>query len=203
VADLAQEVVQEAHRERIAGLAVDDARVRAAEARAGQAEAALHAAQAGLAQRAAALDDAQARADARELAADERNHLADARNQAADERDRAAASRCSRRPGRPNNGSRPRLRLGLPRDPCRAPSCWPCDRVVWAASLPCSGPLTRGQHAATAPPTATPRGRVLPALKRGASRKVVQVMSERQGRDIADYASTAPCLAAACSRALR
>jgi hypothetical protein len=41
---LAQEVVQEAQRERIAGLAVDDARVRAAEARAGQAEAALHAA---------------------------------------------------------------------------------------------------------------------------------------------------------------
>jgi hypothetical protein len=49
VADLAQEVVQEAQRERIAGLAVDDARVRAAEARAGQAEAALHTAQIGLA----------------------------------------------------------------------------------------------------------------------------------------------------------
>ena len=126
MADLAQEVVQEAHRERIAGLAVDDAGVRAVEARAGQAEAALHAAQAGLAQRAAALDDAQARADAREQAADERNHLAGAR---------------ATPPPRP-----------APGDPCRAPSCWPCDRVVWAASLPCSGPLTRGQHAATAPP---------------------------------------------------
>src|SRR5512132_3726744 len=39
VADLAQEVVQEAQRERIAALAVDDARVRAAETRARKAEA--------------------------------------------------------------------------------------------------------------------------------------------------------------------
>jgi len=51
MAGLAQEVVQEAQRERIAGLAVDEARERAAEARAGQAEAALHAAQAWLALR--------------------------------------------------------------------------------------------------------------------------------------------------------
>jgi hypothetical protein len=40
----------------------------------------------------------------------------------------------------------PRLRLGLPRDLCRAASCWPCDRVVWAASLPCIGPLTHGRR---------------------------------------------------------
>jgi signal transduction protein with GAF and PtsI domain len=90
VADLAQEVVQEAQRERIAALAVDDARVRAAEARAREAEQALQAAQIGLARRTAALDRAQDDADARERAADQRNHLADLRDRAADERDRAA-----------------------------------------------------------------------------------------------------------------
>ena len=76
LADLAQEVVQEAQRERIAALAVDDARVRAAEARAREAEQALQAAQTGLARRAAALDRAQDAADARERAADERNRTA-------------------------------------------------------------------------------------------------------------------------------
>jgi GAF domain-containing protein len=93
LADLAQEVVQEAQRERIAALAVDDARVRAAEARARAAEQALQAAQTGLARRAAALDRAQDDADARERAADQRNHLADQRDLAADERDRAADER--------------------------------------------------------------------------------------------------------------
>jgi hypothetical protein len=76
LADLAQEVVQEAQRERIAAKAVDDARVRAAEARAREAEQALQAAQTGLARRAAALDRAQDAADARERAADERNRTA-------------------------------------------------------------------------------------------------------------------------------
>ena len=85
VADLAQEVVQEAQRERIAALAVDDARVRAAEARAQQAEQALQAARTGLARRAAALDRVQDAADARERAADERNHLADERDRKARE----------------------------------------------------------------------------------------------------------------------
>jgi signal transduction protein with GAF and PtsI domain len=100
VADLAQEVVQDAQRERIAALAVDDARVRAAEARAREAEQALQAAQTGLARRTAALDRVQDDADARERAADERNHLADERervaderNHLADERDRAADER--------------------------------------------------------------------------------------------------------------
>jgi signal transduction protein with GAF and PtsI domain len=91
--DLAQEVVQEAQRERIAALAVDDARVRAAEARAREAEQALQAAQTRLARRTAALDQAQDAADARERAADERNHLADERNHLADERERAADDR--------------------------------------------------------------------------------------------------------------
>jgi GAF domain-containing protein len=104
LADLAREVVQEAQRERVAALALDDVRVRAAEARAEQAEAALGAAQTVLARRTAALDRAQddaderdraadARehaADAREHAADQRNHLADAREHALDERDRAS-----------------------------------------------------------------------------------------------------------------
>ena len=93
LADLAQEIVQEAQRERIAALAVDDARVRAAEARAREAEQALQAAQTGLAQRTAALDRAQDDADARERAADHRNHLADERNHLADERERAADER--------------------------------------------------------------------------------------------------------------
>ena len=90
LADLAQEVVQEAQRERIAALAVDDARVRAAEGRAREAEQALVAAQTGLARRTAALDRAQDAADARERAADQRNHLADDRDRAADDRDRTA-----------------------------------------------------------------------------------------------------------------
>ena len=90
LADLAQEVVQEAQRERIAALAVDDARVRAAEARARAAEQALQAAQTGLARRTAALDRAKDDLDERERAADQRNHLADERERAADQRDRGA-----------------------------------------------------------------------------------------------------------------
>jgi hypothetical protein len=90
VADLAQEVVQEAQRERMAGLAVDDARVRAVEARAGQAEAALHAAQAGWPSARRPLTTPRPEPTRGSGAADERNHLADARDQAADERDRAA-----------------------------------------------------------------------------------------------------------------
>jgi hypothetical protein len=93
LADLAQEVVQAAQRERVAALAVDDARVRAAEARAREAEQALQAAQTGLARRAAALDRARDDADARERAADQRNHLADAREWAADERNHLADQR--------------------------------------------------------------------------------------------------------------
>ena len=90
LADLAREVVQEAQRERVAAAALDDVRVRSADARAEQAEAALGAAQMGLARRSAALDRAQDAADARERAADERDHLADAREHALNERDRAA-----------------------------------------------------------------------------------------------------------------
>jgi hypothetical protein len=83
LADLAQEVVQDAQRERIAALAVDDARVRAAETRAREAAQALQAGQTGLARRAAALDRAQDDLDERERAADQRNHLADERDRAA------------------------------------------------------------------------------------------------------------------------
>src|SRR3712207_6949436 len=57
--------VQAAQRERIAAKAIDDARVRAAEARAREAKQALEAAQTGLARRTAALDRAQDDADAR------------------------------------------------------------------------------------------------------------------------------------------
>jgi sulfite oxidase len=93
LADLAQEVVQDTQRERIAAKAVDDARVRAAEARAREAEQALVAAQTGLARRTAALDHAQDDADARARAADQRNHRADARERAADERNHLADQR--------------------------------------------------------------------------------------------------------------
>jgi hypothetical protein len=88
--EVAQEVVQDAQRERLAALAVDDARVRAAEARARAAEQELQAAQTGFARRTAALDRAEDDLDARELAADERDRAADARDRAADARDRVA-----------------------------------------------------------------------------------------------------------------
>ncbi len=79
-------MVQNAQRERIAALAVDDARVPAAEARAWAAERVLEAAQTELARRMAALDQAEDSMHARELAADEREGAAGARDQAADDR---------------------------------------------------------------------------------------------------------------------
>src|SRR5512132_4282978 len=100
LADLAQEIVQEAQRERIAALAVDDARVRAAEARARKAEArareavqTLQVGQTGLARRTAALDRARDDLDERERAADQLNHLADERERAADQRNHLADER--------------------------------------------------------------------------------------------------------------
>jgi signal transduction protein with GAF and PtsI domain len=93
LAELAQEVVQDAQRERLAALAVDDARVRAAEARARAAERALQAGQMGLARRTAALDRAQDDLDERERAADQRDRDADERNHLADERDRDTDAR--------------------------------------------------------------------------------------------------------------
>jgi hypothetical protein len=107
LAEVAQEVVQQVQRERVAAKALDDARVRAAEARARDAEQALEAAQTGLARRTAALDrthdDLAARelaadrreqlADERDRVADDRNHVADARERAADVRDRVADKR--------------------------------------------------------------------------------------------------------------
>ena len=62
-------MVQEAQRERVAALAMDDARGRVAEARAQAAEQALQAGPNRLAQRAAALDRAQDVLAARERAA--------------------------------------------------------------------------------------------------------------------------------------
>jgi hypothetical protein len=70
LADLVREVVvQEAQRERVAALAMDDVRVRVAEARAQAAKQALQAARTGLTQRTAALDRAQDVLAARERAA--------------------------------------------------------------------------------------------------------------------------------------
>ena len=66
VAEVAQEVVQDAQRQRLAAVALDDVRVREAEARA----------QADLTQRRAALDQAQATADQRDRVADERDRKA-------------------------------------------------------------------------------------------------------------------------------
>jgi hypothetical protein len=90
LAEVAQEVVQDAQRQRLGALALDDARVREAEGRARAAEQALEAAQADLAQRRALLDQAQVAAEERDHIADERNHAADERDHIADERDRTA-----------------------------------------------------------------------------------------------------------------
>jgi hypothetical protein len=93
LAAVAQEVVQEVQRERVAARAREDTRVRAAEARAREAEQALQAAQTGLARREAALDRAHDDLAGRERAADRREQLADERDRAADQRDRDADQR--------------------------------------------------------------------------------------------------------------
>jgi GAF domain-containing protein len=88
--ELAREVVQDAQRERLAALALDDLRVREAEARAQAAEQALQAARADLAQRRAALDQGQVAAQERNRVADERERIANDRDRIAGERDRVA-----------------------------------------------------------------------------------------------------------------
>ena len=93
LADVAQEVVQDAQRARLAALADQDPRARDAEARAQAAERALQAAQADLARRSAALDQGQAEANERDRVANERQRAADEREHAADERDRIADER--------------------------------------------------------------------------------------------------------------
>jgi GAF domain-containing protein len=93
LAKVAQEVVQDAQRQRLAALARQDPRAGDAEARAQAAEQALQAAKADLAQRSAALDQAKAAADERDRLADEREHAADERDRLADQRDRAADQR--------------------------------------------------------------------------------------------------------------
>jgi sulfite oxidase len=93
LAEVAQEVVQGAQRQRLGALALDDARVREAEGRARAAEQALEAAQADLAQRRAVLDQAQVAAEGRDHIADQRNHAADDRDRIADERNHAADER--------------------------------------------------------------------------------------------------------------
>jgi hypothetical protein len=87
LAEVAQEVIQEVQRVRVAAKALDDARVRAAEARAREAEQALQAAQTGLARRSAAQDRTQDVLAARERAADQRDRAADERDRAADDPD--------------------------------------------------------------------------------------------------------------------
>jgi GAF domain-containing protein len=76
LAEVAQEVVQDAQRQRLAALALDDARVRQAEARARAAEQALKSARADLTQRRAALDQVQVAAEERDRVADERDRRA-------------------------------------------------------------------------------------------------------------------------------
>ena len=93
LAEVAREVVQDAQRERLAAMALDDVRVREAEARAQAAEQALEAAQADLVQRRAALDKAQVAADERDQTANQRDRTADDRDRAANERDRTADER--------------------------------------------------------------------------------------------------------------
>jgi GAF domain-containing protein len=93
LADVAQEVIQEVQRARVAAKALDDARVRAAEARAREAEQDLQAAKTGLARRTAAQDRTQDDLAARERAADQREQLAEKRDRAADDRNHVADAR--------------------------------------------------------------------------------------------------------------
>jgi hypothetical protein len=93
LAEVAREVVQDAQRQRLAAQALDDTRVRAAEARALAAEHTLAAARAELARRRAALDHAQVSADERERSVAERERAADDRDRIADERDRVVDER--------------------------------------------------------------------------------------------------------------
>jgi GAF domain-containing protein len=74
--ELAREVVKDAQRERLAALALDDLRVREAEARAQAAEQALQAARADLARCRVALDQAQVAAEERDRVAGERDRTA-------------------------------------------------------------------------------------------------------------------------------
>ena len=76
LAEVSQEVVQEARRERLAALSLDDVRVREAEARAQAAEQALAAAQADLTQRRTVLDQAQVAAEERDRVAGEHYRMA-------------------------------------------------------------------------------------------------------------------------------
>jgi GAF domain-containing protein len=92
LAEVAQEVVQDAQRQRLAALAQQDPRARDAEARA-QAAQALQTAEAGLVQRQRAADERDRLADERDHAADERDRLANERERAADDRDRIADGR--------------------------------------------------------------------------------------------------------------
>jgi GAF domain-containing protein len=76
LAEVAQEAVQDAQRQRLAALTLDDARVQQAEGRAKAAEQALEATQTGLARRQAALDQAQDAAEERDRVADDRDRTA-------------------------------------------------------------------------------------------------------------------------------
>jgi hypothetical protein len=93
LAEVAREVVQDAQRQRLAAQALDDTRVRAAEARALAAGHTLAAPRAELARRRAALDHAQVSADERERSVAERERAADDRDRIADERDRVVDER--------------------------------------------------------------------------------------------------------------
>jgi GAF domain-containing protein len=87
LAEVAQEVVQDAQRDRLAARAQQDPRARDAEARAQAAEQALQAAQADLAQRHRLADERQRAADDRDRTADERDRVADERDRSADHQD--------------------------------------------------------------------------------------------------------------------
>jgi sulfite oxidase len=90
LAKVAQEVVQDAQRQRLTALAGQAPRARDAEGRAQAAEQAL---QADLTQREHAADERDRLADERNHAADERDRLAHEREGAADDRDRIADER--------------------------------------------------------------------------------------------------------------
>jgi hypothetical protein len=109
--------------------------------------AALHAPEAWLALRAAALDDAQAEPTRGSGPPTSATTSPIPGTRPPTNVTAWPTSRCSRRPGRPDNGSRatppPRP---APRPVPRTALQPERDRIVWAGSLPCSGPLTHGRR---------------------------------------------------------
>jgi hypothetical protein len=128
LADVAQEVIQEVQRARVAAKALDDARVRAAEARAREAEQDLQAAKTGLARRTAAQDRTQD-----DLAARERPPTSESSS--------------------PRNATGPLMTVTMSPTPVSGPRTCATGSPTNATGPPTSATATAPPTNATAPPT--------------------------------------------------